>query len=882
MKDSKNEKVQNNVNQLSNQEQSKPKMLGQFILGEKLGQGAFGFVRLGKDSYTGERVAIKELEKERITKKADKIRIEREIKILKSIRHNNIIQLFSVIQTPVHIFFIMEYASGRELFEYISSKQRLNEYEACRLFQQIISGIDYLHKLRIIHRDIKPENLLLDSRNNIKIIDFGLSNLYSKGDFLSTACGSPCYAAPEMLKGKKYKPNPVDIWASGIVLFAMLCGYLPFEEESNDLLYKKILEGNYIIPHFVSEQGKSMLKRLLSTNPKLRISIKQIKEHKWFNLVKQEENIHEGLFTNLNVIPIDEEIVNEMEAYQFTKEEIRESVLMNKHNNITTAYYLLMKKKMRMGIPSVSDLQSSKYYDYINSPGNLMSKYNNDIDLVLIERKRSMREIVDTNQLTKSDEKVTIPEETKDEIINEAKFEKYKPLKTVQVKEKIWKKSKTLTENTDGLLFFNKENGLSNREYILTSKKNEILGINRSICYSDRIKIDFDNAILQTEERFQSQENIVIPSTHTSNKIPKERRLTSAMVDQVHIKILGLAIDSPKKDKEEKQIENEKERNKEPNKTKAIRKNRNTISGRSNKKASYFKEAKKTIDHTNKTQSIKKIKESKRPSTKSSESNKQPSAKVIKQSSSGKNSMAKAFTTNIQIRKQVFPSTVLTSPKQCETLVTIKINNSLKGLSICKSPKVKNTKFLKRKIESRFNTDGNILARSAKVTTSQTEGNNQLKETKLALSKGGNIVKQDKKISKMSKSIIVKTKIKQKLKTVDDNKRSSIIVFNGLSLNTEFRFMPPFDLSCVLLKGFSDIKDNIANVLTKNIIKHKYSFKNGLPKFTCEKNLIQFEIEVIQIKELEKAFVLNVRYNKTKITTGNTIVNTILCKILKS
>jgi len=123
----------------------------------------------------------------------------------------------------------MEYANGGELFDYISLKKKLTEQEACKFLHHLISGIEYLHTLKIVHRDLKPENLLLDSKKDIKIVDFGLSNIYSKGQLLNTQCGSPCYAAPEVIEGKSYSGMMVDMWSTGIILFAMLCGYLPFD-----------------------------------------------------------------------------------------------------------------------------------------------------------------------------------------------------------------------------------------------------------------------------------------------------------------------------------------------------------------------------------------------------------------------------------------------------------------------------------------------------------------------------------------------------------------------------------------------------------------------------------------------------------------------------
>ena len=152
-------------------------------------------------------------------------------------------------------------------------RQRVAEVPSARIFAQIISGIEYLHKVNIVHRDLKPENLLLDHNNNIKIVDFGLSNTYQTGTKLKTACGSPCYAAPEMIAGKRYAGLRVDIWSCGVILYALLCGYLPFEDNNTKVLYKKILNGDYKVPQIVRSQAKDLLKKILTTNPNNRITI---------------------------------------------------------------------------------------------------------------------------------------------------------------------------------------------------------------------------------------------------------------------------------------------------------------------------------------------------------------------------------------------------------------------------------------------------------------------------------------------------------------------------------------------------------------------------------------------------------------------------------
>ena len=166
----------------------------------------------------------------------------------------------------------MEYASGGELFDYIVKNTRLKEKEACKFFQQIISGVEYMHRLNIVHRDLKPENLLLDHEHNIKIVDFGLSNTFTEGETLKTACGSPCYAAPEMIAGRKYIGTQVDSWSCGIIMFALICGFLPFEDPDTTELYKKILKGEYHIPSFVGEHANDLLARIMVHDPDKRFT----------------------------------------------------------------------------------------------------------------------------------------------------------------------------------------------------------------------------------------------------------------------------------------------------------------------------------------------------------------------------------------------------------------------------------------------------------------------------------------------------------------------------------------------------------------------------------------------------------------------------------
>ena len=262
----------------------------------------------------------------------DKQRLEREINILKNTFHYNIIKIYQVKETTNTICMIMEYADGGELFNYIINKGYLSENESRNIFQQIIDAIYYLHQIGICHRDLKPENILFDSkeRKRIKIIDFGLSNLYdtdynkdnnnnnimslsNKNDLLNTPCGSPGYAPPEMILGCKYEGIMTDIWSSGIILFAMLCGCLPFDDFSEEKLYSKIIKGNYEYPSLIdiSDDAKNLIDSILVINPKQRATIDEIKNNKWFMKHYKPTLI---LFISIHHIPVSNFIAKAMKT----------------------------------------------------------------------------------------------------------------------------------------------------------------------------------------------------------------------------------------------------------------------------------------------------------------------------------------------------------------------------------------------------------------------------------------------------------------------------------------------------------------------------------------------------------------------------------------
>ena len=268
----------------NSQEQSQDVLIGDYIIKKTIGSGTFSTVKLGVHRITQKKVAIKILDKNKIESKDDLERIIREMQILTEMDNQNVIKVFKIYEDNNNFSIIMEYCEGGELFNYIVKNQRLSEEESCYFFYQIINGIEYIHSKGIAHRDLKPENLLIGKNKILKIIDFGLSNFYDGQKRLQTPCGSPCYASPEMVKGKKYDGFNIDVWAIGVILFAMLCGYLPFEddENDNDVLFGQIIKNKIDYPSFLSDLSLDMLKKILVSDPLKRITIDEIKKHEFY------------------------------------------------------------------------------------------------------------------------------------------------------------------------------------------------------------------------------------------------------------------------------------------------------------------------------------------------------------------------------------------------------------------------------------------------------------------------------------------------------------------------------------------------------------------------------------------------------------------------
>lgn len=282
-----------------------------------------------------------------------KEKIQREIHLWKMFHHPHIVKLYEYFDTKDDIYVVFEYICKGELFELISNKGQLDEEEARRYFHQIIFAIDYAHGFGVAHRDLKPENIMLDSHDNIKLVDFGLSNVMKEGRALKTSWGSPNYAAPEVINGKTYDGCQVDVWSWGVILFAMLFGELPFDEDNINTMFKHIKNAKYYMKDAASIEAKDLLNKMIQPDPFKRITISEIKNHPWFKL-----NIPRYLYEPLKDLKmngthneLDEDIVDmlfdlKLNINRKDRAEVEKAIMKGELYDFCIAYETLLHSKM--------------------------------------------------------------------------------------------------------------------------------------------------------------------------------------------------------------------------------------------------------------------------------------------------------------------------------------------------------------------------------------------------------------------------------------------------------------------------------------------------------------------------------------------------------
>ncbi|KAJ3047661.1 MAP/microtubule affinity-regulating kinase 3 [Rhizophlyctis rosea] len=326
----------------------KASTIGYYDMGQAIGEGNFAKVRLATHTLTGEKVAIKIIDKSKLDPATSR-KLFREVRIMKLLSHPHIVRLYEVIDTPKELYLVMEYASGGEIFDYLVAHGRMKEKEARRCFRQILEAIEYCHNLRVIHRDLKAENLLLDSELNVKIADFGFSNQFSPGQRLNTWCGSPPYAAPELFQGKEYSGPEVDIWSLGVVLYVLVCGALPFDGSTLPKLRMRVLSGKFKVPFYMSTDCERLIKRMLVLDPSKRITVEEIKRDKWFCEGYDMPSPSAPLPAQAPAITpeLHNQVLVELEEIGLDKEAVVKSLNEGIYDHLTATYYLIADKRRK-------------------------------------------------------------------------------------------------------------------------------------------------------------------------------------------------------------------------------------------------------------------------------------------------------------------------------------------------------------------------------------------------------------------------------------------------------------------------------------------------------------------------------------------------------
>uniref|UniRef100_A0A3Q1IPZ8 Protein kinase domain-containing protein n=1 Tax=Anabas testudineus TaxID=64144 RepID=A0A3Q1IPZ8_ANATE len=328
--------------------------VGPYRLEKTLGKGQTGLVKLGVHCVTCQKVAIKIVNREKLSESV-LMKVEREIAILKLIEHPHVLKLHDVYENKKYLYLVLEHVSGGELFDYLVKKGRLTPKEARKFFRQIISALDFCHSHSICHRDLKPENLLLDEKNNIRIADFGMASLQVGDSLLETSCGSPHYACPEVIRGEKYDGRKADAWSCGVILFALLVGALPFDDDNLRNLLEKVKLGVFHMPHFIPPDCQNLLRGMIEVDPNKRLTLEQIQKHTWYLAGKNEPEPEQPVPRKVAIRmlasaeEIDPDVLESMHSLGCfrDKDKLTKDLLSEDDNQEKMIYFLLLDRKER-------------------------------------------------------------------------------------------------------------------------------------------------------------------------------------------------------------------------------------------------------------------------------------------------------------------------------------------------------------------------------------------------------------------------------------------------------------------------------------------------------------------------------------------------------
>ncbi|XP_069385060.1 serine/threonine-protein kinase BRSK2 isoform X9 [Paralichthys olivaceus] len=323
-------------------------------------KNTIGLVKLGIHCVTCQKVAIKIVNREKLSESV-LMKVEREIAILKLIEHPHVLKLHDVYENKKYLYLVLEHVSGGELFDYLVKKGRLTPKEARKFFRQIMSALDFCHSHSICHRDLKPENLLLDEKNNIRIADFGMASLQVGDSLLETSCGSPHYACPEVIRGEKYDGRKADVWSCGVILFALLVGALPFDDDNLRNLLEKVKLGVFHMPHFIPPDCQNLLRGMIEVDATKRLTLEQIQKHTWYIGGKNEPEPEQPVPRKVTIrsLPsaddIDPDVLDSMHSLGCfrDKNKLLKDLLSEDDNQEKMIYFLLLDRKERY--PSQED-----------------------------------------------------------------------------------------------------------------------------------------------------------------------------------------------------------------------------------------------------------------------------------------------------------------------------------------------------------------------------------------------------------------------------------------------------------------------------------------------------------------------------------------------
>ncbi|MBN3325892.1 SNRK kinase, partial [Atractosteus spatula] len=392
------------------------KIAGLYDLDKTLGRGHFAVVKLARHVFTGEKVAVKVIDKTKLDTVATG-HLFQEVRCMKLVQHPNIVRLYEVIDTQTKLYLILELGDGGDMFDYIMKHEEgLSEEVAKKYFAQIVHAISYCHRLHVVHRDLKPENVVFfEKQGLVKLTDFGFSNKFQPGKKLTTSCGSLAYSAPEILLGDEYDAPAVglcmhlewriplipltlanmytvtygtallhtdmslagpvfmhDIWSLGVILFMLVCGQPPFQEANDSETLTMIMDCKYTVPSHVSRDCKDLINRMLQRDPKRRASLDEIESHAWL------QGVDPSPATKYNIPLVSHKNLSEEEHNGIIqrmvlgdiadREAIIEALETNKYNHITATYFLLAERILR-------EKQEKEIQNRSSSPSNIKAQF---------------------------------------------------------------------------------------------------------------------------------------------------------------------------------------------------------------------------------------------------------------------------------------------------------------------------------------------------------------------------------------------------------------------------------------------------------------------------------------------------------------------------